>query len=314
MPKPSPRSSAPRTSRREIELILARATLLAGTAGETYLASRGLQVPDTRDLLFHPDLTYWDTRTGYPALIAIVRNAVGEQIAIHRTYLAPDGPGKADVPKPRMMLGSVAGGAVRLGAVGEHGVVGLGEGIETALSVMQACPALPVWAALSSGNMEQVVLPPEITRVVLLADHDGEGVGLKVAERAAGRFHAEGRRVWIAHPPDAGDDFNDVLLKQGGERSAKWSRPRPNGSPRHSREHSSLRGRHPSSARTGRSAFAARRRRFPRCVPTTVTSPGSPIAPGASCSPRTHRPGCTAAAAAHRGSSGTTTADRCRGP
>ena len=39
-----------------------------------------------------------------------------------------------------MMLGSVAGGAVRLGDVGEHGVVGLGEGIETALSVMQACP------------------------------------------------------------------------------------------------------------------------------------------------------------------------------
>ena len=100
---------------REIELILARATPLAGTAGETYLASRGLRLPETPDLLFHPDLTYWDTRTGYPALVAIVRNAAGERIAIHRTYLAPDGSGKADVPKPRMMLGSVAGGTVRLG-------------------------------------------------------------------------------------------------------------------------------------------------------------------------------------------------------
>ena len=177
---------------REIELILARTVPLGGTAGETYLAGRGLQVPDTPDLLFHPDLTYWDTRTGYPALIAIVRDAAGEQIAIHRTYLAPDGSGKADVPKPRMMLGSVAGGAVRLGDVGEHGVVGLAEGIETALSVMQACPALPVWAALSSGNLEQVVLPPEITRVVLLADHDGEGVGLKVAERAAASVPCRG--------------------------------------------------------------------------------------------------------------------------
>ena len=130
-------------------------------------------MPNTPDLLFHPDLTYWDTRTGYPA-VAIVHDAEGEKIAIHRTYLAPDGPAKADVPKPRMMLGSVMGGAVRLGDIGEHGVVGLAEGIETALSVMQACPALPVWAALSSGNMEQVVLPPEIKRVVLLADHDGE--------------------------------------------------------------------------------------------------------------------------------------------
>jgi putative DNA primase/helicase len=214
---------------REIELILARATRLGGTAGETYLAGRGLRVPDTPDLLFHRDLTYWDTRTGYPALVAIVRNVAGERIAIHRTYLAPDGLGKADVPKSRMMLGPVAGGTVRLGTIGEHGVVGLGEGIETALSVMQACPALPVWAALSSGNVEQIVLPPEVTRVVLLADHDGEGVGLKVAERAATRFHAEGRGVWIAHPPDAGDDFNDLLLKKGAdtvrlvvEAAAEW--------------------------------------------------------------------------------------------
>jgi putative DNA primase/helicase len=214
---------------REIELILARATPLAGTAGETYLASRVLRLPETPDLLFHPDLTYWDTRTGYPALVAIVRNAAGERIAIHRTYLAPDGSGKADVPKPRMMLSSVAGGAVRLGDIGEDGVVGVAEGIETALSVMQACPELPVWAALSSGNLEHIVLPPEVVRVVLLADHDGEGVGLKVAERAACRFHAEGRRVWIAHPSDAGDDFNDLLLKQGNdvvrqmvEAAAEW--------------------------------------------------------------------------------------------
>ena len=222
---------------REIELILARTVPLKDTAGEAYLARRGLQIPDTPDLLFHLDLTYWDTRTGYPALIAIVRNTAGEQIAIHRTYLAPGGSGKADVPKPRMMLGSVTGGAVPLGDVGERGVVGLAEGIETALSVMQACPALPVWAALSSGNLEQIVLPPEVNRVVLLADHDGEGVGLKVAERAAGRFHAEGRRVWIAHPPDPGDDFNDLLLEAGADRvrqivqtAAEWQpAPQPRG-------------------------------------------------------------------------------------
>jgi phage/plasmid primase-like uncharacterized protein len=217
---------------REIELILARSVPLGGTVGETYLAGRGLQVPDTPDLRFHPDLTYWDTRTGYPALIAIVRDAAGEQIAIHRTYLAPDASGKAEVPKSRMMLGSVGGGAVRLANVGEHGVVGLAEGIETALSVMQTCPALPVWAALSSGNLEQVVLPSEVTRVVLLADHDGEGVGLRVAETAAGRFHAEGRRVWIAHPPGAGDDFNDLLkqssdaVRQVVEEAAEWQ-PKP---------------------------------------------------------------------------------------
>jgi phage/plasmid primase-like uncharacterized protein len=216
---------------REIELIVGHAVSPVGTMGEIYLAGRGLQAPDTPDLLFHPDLTYWNTRTGYPALIAIVRDVACEQIAIHRTYLAPDGSGKADVPKPRMMLGSTAGGAVRLGNIGEDGVVGLAEGIETALSVMQACPALPVWAALSSGNLEQVVLPAEVTRVVILADHDGEGAGLKVAARAAEKFGAEGRRVWIAHPPGPGEDFND-LLRRGGlklvravvEAATEWQR------------------------------------------------------------------------------------------
>jgi hypothetical protein len=297
---------------REIELILVRTAPLKGTAGEAYLAGRGLQVPDTPDLLFHRDLTYWDTRTGYPALIAIVRDAAGQQIAIHRTYLAPDCSGKADVPKPRMMLGSVAGGAVRLGQLGEHGVIGLAEGVETALSVMQACPALPVWAALSSGNLEQLMLPPEITRVVLLADHDGEGVGLKAAERAAARFHAEGRRVWIAHPPGPGDDFNDLLVDAGADRVG-WSRRPPNGSRSHS-QRTRLRRPCPSSARTGRSAFAPRCRRFPRCRPTTATSHASPIDPGACCSPRTHGPGSIAAAEDRPGSSGTTMGDRCRDP
>ena len=81
-----------------------------------------------------------------------MRDVAGEQIAIHRTYLAPDGPGKADVPKSRMMLGSVMGGAVRLGNIGEHGVVGLGEGIETALSVIAG---LPCTAGLGGARLGQ---------------------------------------------------------------------------------------------------------------------------------------------------------------
>jgi putative DNA primase/helicase len=71
---------------REIKFILFRTVWLAGTLAETYLAGRGLSLPKSPDLLFHPDLTYWDTRTGYPALVAIVRNATGDRIAIHRTY------------------------------------------------------------------------------------------------------------------------------------------------------------------------------------------------------------------------------------
>jgi len=102
---------------------------------------------------------------------------------------------------------------VRLAPLAENGVLGLAEGIETGLSVMQACPDLPVWAALAAGNLAQVILPPEVARIVILADHDREGAGIRAAERAAARHHAEGRRVWIAMPERAGEDFNDLLQR-----------------------------------------------------------------------------------------------------
>ena len=115
------------------------------------------------------------------------------------------------------MLGRSTGGAVRLAPIGEAGALGIAEGLETALSVMQSCPDLPVWAALSAGNIEQVQLPAEATNVVILADNDGEGAGPAAARRAAARLHQEGPRIWIALPPIVGDDFNDLLQQQGAD-------------------------------------------------------------------------------------------------
>jgi putative DNA primase/helicase len=205
---------------REIAFILKQAAPLAGTPAETYLASRGLVVPEGADLLAHADLTHWETKSGYPALIGVVRDRAGEVIAIHRTYLQcdaaqPDKVAKAAVSKPRMMLGKVAGGAVRLAPISEGCVLGLCEGMETGLAVMTACPGLPVWAALSATNLEQVQLPPEALRVVILADHDISGAGMRAAETAARRLRAEGRQVAIALPPAPDEDFNDLLLREG---------------------------------------------------------------------------------------------------
>ena len=192
-----------------------------------------------------------------------MRDVAGERIAIHRTYLAPDGSGKAEVPKSRMMLGSVAGGAVRLGEISASGVVGLGEGLETCLSVTQACPDLPVWAALASGNLEQVVLPPEAARVVILADNDGEGAGLRAAQRAAEKFGAEGRRVWIAHPPDAGEDFNDLLRRGGPDAGARGGRGGCRMAARVAAGGIGGRSRAPRSGPIGRSGSGNRTRRCP---------------------------------------------------
>ncbi len=207
---------------REITFILKHASALTGTLAETYLASRGLVVTDGADLLAHADLTHWETKSGYPALIGVVRNCASDVIALHRTYLQCDTaePGKvakASVSKPRMVLGKNGGGAVRLAPIGDTGVLALCEGIETGLAVMSAYPGLAVWAALSTSGLEQVQLPAQARRIIILADHDASGAGLRAAEATARRLRAEGREVAIALPPKAGEDFNDLLLRSGPE-------------------------------------------------------------------------------------------------
>jgi hypothetical protein len=131
----------------EIRHILARSVPIKGTLAETHLRSRGLEVPETEDLRFVADLTHFETQTGWPGMVGIVRDSRGEMIGLHRTYLALDGSTKAPLSTPRMSLGHIGGGVVHLAAP-NAGSLGLAEGIETALAVMRACPQLPLWAAL----------------------------------------------------------------------------------------------------------------------------------------------------------------------
>ena len=217
-PPPTPKPERDHTQ--EIRFILDHAVPLPGSMADLYLRQRGLE-PSTGDALqFHPDLTHWETKTGYPAMVATVRGGGGTIVAVHRTYLAadeqaPDRIGKAQVSKPRMMLGKTSGGAVHLAAIGADGILGLTEGIETGLAVMTACPGLPVWATLSTAGMEQVQLPPEAQHVLILADHDASGAGLRAADTLLRRLQGEGRRAAIVLPPQPGADFNDMLLRDG---------------------------------------------------------------------------------------------------
>jgi putative DNA primase/helicase len=212
--------AAKRDTTQDIAHIMSGALPITGTPVERYLAGRGLAAPADSDLRFHPDLTHWDTKSGFPAMLGLVRDRNSEIIGLHRTYLGEQADGsviKAAVAKPRMMLGKVAGGAVRLGAFTGEAALGICEGIETGLAVMKACPGLSVWATLSTSGLEQVQLPPEAKRVIILADHDESGAGLRAAETAARRLKMEGREAVIAMPPVAGQDFNDLLNASGPE-------------------------------------------------------------------------------------------------
>ena len=118
-------------------------------------------------------------------------------------------------PSPRLSRGDIVGNAVRLGKLNGLDWLALCEGIETGLAIMTAKPGLCVWACLSDGGLERAVLPPAARRILILADNDKSGTGLRAAERTKARSHRDGRTAVIAMPPRTGDDFNDLLVRDG---------------------------------------------------------------------------------------------------
>jgi phage/plasmid primase-like uncharacterized protein len=149
-------------------------------------------------------------------MVAPITNIDGEFIGVHQTFIRPDGSGKADVDRPKAMLGRAAGGAVWLALAAETLMVA--EGIENAISAMQMS-GMPAWAALSTSGMIGLVLPPVVRTVVILVDNDINGAGEYAARTAAQRWLVEGRRVRLVMPPTPGTDFNDVLRGRGYARS-----------------------------------------------------------------------------------------------
>jgi putative DNA primase/helicase len=159
-----PRSTAPAKAdhSHEIARILAGCAPLAGSVAEVYLQSRGLRDPASPDLLFNPDLADFETRRGWPGMVARVHDGAGQPTGgIHRTYLLDDGSGKA--PPGKKMLGPVAGGSVRLSSVGDDGHIGIAEGIETALAATTIF-GIPTWAALSADGLRRWQWPDGINR------------------------------------------------------------------------------------------------------------------------------------------------------
>jgi putative DNA primase/helicase len=188
-----------------------RALPAPGTIVERYLASRGLGRVAPPALRFLPVLRHHETAHLGPVMLAAVRDVSGTVRAAHRTWLRPDGTGKADVEPPRKTLGNPAGCAVRLAPADAALVVA--EGIETALAAGLLFD-LPAWACISAGGLEAVVLPASVRRVLVAADNDANGTGQRAAYALAQRLADEGRSVRIATPDAIGTDFNDLLRRE----------------------------------------------------------------------------------------------------
>ena len=176
---------------------------------------KGLQQASLRFLAAHGYSEPGEDRSEWPCMLAKFTD--GAASTLHRTWVKPDGSGKAPVAKPRkLMAGAVPhGGAVRLGLAEK--VMGIAEGIETALAAAQMHD-IPVWSTLSAGNLVKFEPPETCLHLLIFADTDDSFTGQMAAYSLANRLAVDKKRditVEVCHTRfrDDGenDDWNDFL-------------------------------------------------------------------------------------------------------
>jgi len=202
-PPPAPVDAAPSATLDLARCLWREAVLASGTLAEAYLAHRGLRLEPRMPLRFHPRA--WRNRANGPpgpAMLALMtcpeRN---EPTGVHVTYLRPDGRGKADGPSPKMMLGR--SGVIRL-SLNEQVTLGIGlaEGIETSVAVMQRLNWRPIWAATCAGAVASFPVLPGLDAITIFSDCDPAGV--RAAKACARRWVEAGREATI-WTPERGD-------------------------------------------------------------------------------------------------------------
>ena len=172
-----------------------------GTLAQTYLASRGLDLPD--DLA--GAVLRWNGHIG--ALVALFRNLhTGEPQAVTRIFLDREGKKTG-----RMFKGPVGGAAVMLD---DHASVSyglfVGEGVETVLAGRQL-GFKPAWALGSAGAIESLPLLAGADAVTIFAETDDSGANARAIAATGARWRAAGREVYVV-TPEIGGDMNDALL------------------------------------------------------------------------------------------------------
>jgi len=194
----------------------------SNSAGK-YLSNRGLQIPNSGVLKFHPSLNYWNDGEfvgEFPAMLAAVTTPQGDLVTVHRTFLNDDGH-KAPVPTPKKLApaaGSLSGASIKIGTptARQDGTLTLGiaEGVETALAASTLF-GVPVWSAVAASNLKSFAPPASVKNIYIFADNDLNQVGQKASQELGERLTHQGHVVRIHTPEQAGKDWADILVAKG---------------------------------------------------------------------------------------------------
>lgn len=191
-----------------------------------YLHRRGITTKHQQEwdrvLRFHPNLPYYDEDgrwvANYPALIGKVVTSKGLSATFHRIYIT-DGGLKAPVDQAKKMMPvpshhSIAGGGIPIGNSQE--ILGVAEGIETALAVFEAT-GQTCWSAVNATLLARFEPPKNVKMLYIWADHDRSKAGLNAAQDLSVRVRQKGIATEILVPPipihidGKSWDWNDVL-------------------------------------------------------------------------------------------------------
>jgi phage/plasmid primase-like uncharacterized protein len=183
----------------------------------TYLKSRGLSGAVPESIRLHPGMDYYEkdgpSIGAFPVMCAPIQDAAGQMVSIHRTYLKPDGSGKADVGQSKKLVrsvfpGATRGAAVRLGPITSK--ICVTEGIETGIAV-QEHTGVTTLAAYSAGNLERFEPPLGAHVVEIWADNDISGAGQISSAKAQRALEERGYLVSVRTSLKMGEDWLDEL-------------------------------------------------------------------------------------------------------
>lgn len=146
---------------------------------------------------------------GRIAMVSKIATPEGRAANLHLTWIKQNGD-RADVPvKKQLMAGSLpAGSAIRL--MKETSVLGIAEGIETAISA-SIIHNMPVWSAINANNLVKWEPPPGVKDVWIFGDSDPNFVGQSSAYNLAQRLYKKGSNVVVSLPDWPHKDWNDAL-------------------------------------------------------------------------------------------------------
>jgi len=176
---------------------------------------------------FHPNLPYYDENgnklSEHPAIVCAVRAPDGSIVTLHRTYLSDKGT-KAKVSEARKMMTipegkSVLGAAIPMGEP-VNGVLGVAEGLETALAAYRAT-GIPTWSCVNATLLQNFHVPEGVHTVLIWADLDRSKTGEIAAAALKTRLESEGIICHVLLPKlsiaknQKGVDWNDVIQTQG---------------------------------------------------------------------------------------------------